>query len=109
MSPEKLGLRLLVVGGLIRFWNTADEGEGLKSRGRDMASLLGSGVEKVLSEALKAWLLMSVLAKLGLNVAAGVVGLLVETGVGGALWTGGSGVSVAVSSVASLVLRFRRE
>lgn len=52
---------------------------------------------------------MSVLAKLGLNVGAGVVELLVETGVGGALWTGGSGVSEAVSSVASLVLRFRRE
>lgn len=54
MSPEKLGLRLLVVGGLIKLWNMADEGEGLKSRGNDMASLLGSGVEKALSEVLKA-------------------------------------------------------
>lgn len=89
-------------------WNMA-EGEELKSSGRDKASLLESGEEKVLSEALKGGLLISVLAKLGLNLFAGVGGLLVETGVGGALRTGGSGVGVAVSSVASLVLRFRRE
>lgn len=97
------------MGGLIIFWNMADEGEGLKSRGRDMASLLESGVEKLLSEGLKDGLLMSVLAKLGLKDFAGVSGLLVEIGVGGALRTCRDGVGAVVSSMASFVLRFRRE
>lgn len=82
------------------------EGEELKSRGREMESELEKGEGKLLREGLKAWLLSSLLEKLGLKRLAGVAGLL-DDGVAGVLRTGWSGVEV--SSVESLFLRFLRE